>query len=134
MSDDAMIRRANLKRLMKARGWNYATLAELTGKGYSYWPELLKNEKKSFGEKVARSIEQALELPRLWLDDAAEIPPLPEAGAMLKQVHRVTGWPFEKIDEAKVQSLSRDDLMRLEGMLITLASSIGLDVANELAA
>ena len=64
MSDDALIRRENLKRLGKTPG----DLAAAVGGRYSYWRDLLEDPKKSFGEKIARKIEEKLDLPRLWLD------------------------------------------------------------------
>lgn len=65
MADDAMIRRANLIRLGK-------TPAELTisaGSTPAYWSNLMRDANKSFGEKAARRIEDALLLPRGWLDE-----------------------------------------------------------------
>lgn len=70
MSDEAAIRRANLKALCKQRGWSIKALAErLTWARYSYWRDLLENSSKSFGEKVARRIEETLDLGRGWLDE-----------------------------------------------------------------
>jgi hypothetical protein len=70
MNDDASIRRANLQRLVKARGWGAKQLHEAVDPdgAYSLWPQLLTNPKKSFGEKLARRIEERLSLPRGWLD------------------------------------------------------------------
>ena len=49
------------------------------GSRYSFWNDLLKGN-KSFGEKLARRIEEGLELPRGWLDEAgAEVPPIKPA-------------------------------------------------------
>ncbi len=78
MSDEAAIRRVNLNRLCKARSWKPADLHSAMGEDggtYSYWPNLLSNSKKSFGEKTARKIEDALSLPRGWLDRDDEVPP-----------------------------------------------------------
>jgi len=70
MSDEAAIRRTNLKALCKQRGWSIKDLAEhLTWARYSYWRDLLENPAKSFGEKVARRIEETLDLGRGWLDE-----------------------------------------------------------------
>lgn len=66
MSDDAAIRRANLRRISTDAN----VLRDRAGRGgYSYWAALL-NGSKSFGEKAARSIEADLQLPRGWLDQA----------------------------------------------------------------
>lgn len=64
MAEDAMIRKQNLKLLGKKPG----ELSALLGKSYSYWRDLMENPEKSFGEKVARDIEDRYPLPRLWLD------------------------------------------------------------------
>ena len=64
MSDDASIRRANLRSLRL----DPPALVARAGKSNSYWRDLLTLESKSFGEKAARSIEASLELPRGWLD------------------------------------------------------------------
>jgi hypothetical protein len=79
MSDEAAIRRKNLARLCKVRGWGPKELHEAMGEDggvYSFWPNLLNNPKKSFGEKVARRIEDSLNLPRGWLDTDDDVPPL----------------------------------------------------------
>jgi hypothetical protein len=84
MSEDAAIRRANLRKLRL----DPAALVQRAGKTYSYWRDLLTSDSKSFGEKAARSIEEQLELPKGWLDrvDADSVasspappPALPEA-------------------------------------------------------
>ena len=79
MSDDAAIRRANLRSLKL----DPAALMLKAGRRYSYWRDLLTQDSKSFGEKIARSIEAALDLPRGWLDQphaAGERPPMAIAG------------------------------------------------------
>lgn len=69
MSEDAAIRRANLTLLCAQRHWTTADLhAELGWGRYSYWHDLISDPRKSFGEKVARHIEEKLELGRNWLD------------------------------------------------------------------
>lgn len=65
MSDDAQIRRENLKSL----GLGPGSLVEKLGKTPGYWSSLMKPP-KSFGEKTARSIEDGLCLPRGWLDQS----------------------------------------------------------------
>lgn len=69
MSEDALIRLRNLKSLkLSAR-----ELSERIGGRYTYWRDLLEGD-KSFGEKAARKIEAALDLPRGWLDGDGEPP------------------------------------------------------------
>lgn len=38
------------------------------------------------------------------------------------------GWPFAGIDAARVMGLAPDDLLRLEGVLISAAAQLGLDI------
>jgi len=83
MSDLKSIRIANLGRLCKARGWGPSELAAHAGRRRSsYWSDLLRGA-NSFGEKVARSIEEELQLPRGWLDDGDDIPKMPPTGVVL---------------------------------------------------
>lgn len=63
MSEDAQIRRANLASLQLGPSGLVAKL----GRSYSFWRDILETQ-KSFGEKLARSIEDGLSLPRGWLD------------------------------------------------------------------
>lgn len=63
MSEDALIRRTNLKAL----GLSPRQLADKVGNTYQYWRDLLETD-KSFGEKTARNIESKLGLPRGLLD------------------------------------------------------------------
>lgn len=67
MSDDALIRRQNLRTL----GLGPTELVKQVGSSYSYWRDLLEGN-KSFGEKAARRIEDALGLPRGVLDSASQ--------------------------------------------------------------
>jgi hypothetical protein len=70
MNDEAGIRRANLQALCKRRDWGPAELHTAMDYGtYSYWHDLLELTTKSFGEKVARRIEEKLELGRGYLDE-----------------------------------------------------------------
>lgn len=63
MSEDAQTRRDNLASLQLGP----KALTEKLGRTYSFWRDLTKSD-KSFGEKLARSIEEGLDLPRGWLD------------------------------------------------------------------
>jgi hypothetical protein len=66
------IRRENLARqalpVENGRGQLIARLIERCGRTYSYWRDLLSDPKKSFGEKIAREIEDKLPLPPGSLD------------------------------------------------------------------
>jgi hypothetical protein len=70
MAEDALIRRENFRRLMAERGWEVRGLADSLGWGrYSFWRDLISDDQaKSFGEKLARKIEDKAGLPRGWLD------------------------------------------------------------------
>lgn len=76
MSDDALIRRENLKALGKSA----TELAALMGKTPQYWRDLMQTE-KSFGEKAARGIEEKLGLARGQLDQAGAVFRVKEPGA-----------------------------------------------------
>lgn len=67
MSEDALIRRANLKAL----GLSPRELANRVGNSYQYWRDLMETD-KSFGEKTARNIEEKLGLERGRLDLVVE--------------------------------------------------------------
>ena len=79
MSEDALIRLANLKALGLAPG----DLVAKVGNSYPYWRDLLAGN-KSFGEKAARNIEAKLKLARGSLDvpgsTVHHLAKLPEAG------------------------------------------------------
>ncbi len=83
MAEDAMIRRENLIRL----GRTARELEALLGRRYSYWRDLMQDPNKSFGERVARDIEEHYPLPRGWLDtphDDRE--PVPQPGQAISAV------------------------------------------------
>lgn len=77
MNDDALIRLANLKAL----NLTPKDLSDRVGGRVSYWADMLRGQ-KSFGEKVARKIEEQLGIPRMSLDtsDADEPIPTPAIG------------------------------------------------------
>lgn len=70
MNDLAAIRRANLQALCRRRSWGPKELHVAMAHGrYSYWRDLLESPAKSFGEKIARLIEDRLTLGRGYLDE-----------------------------------------------------------------
>jgi hypothetical protein len=69
MADDARIRTENLRALWDARGFTVTSAPKVLGRSASFWSDLRKGN-KSFGEKLARDIEERLQLPRGWLDQA----------------------------------------------------------------
>lgn len=63
MSDDRLIRLHNLRSL----NMGPTELSRRFGRSVSYWSDML-NDRKSFGEDVARDIEEKACLPRHWMD------------------------------------------------------------------
>ena len=114
MNDEAAIRRSNLQRLCKARQWGPTELHQHAGRSYSFWPSLLKGP-KSFGEKLARSIEDQLDLPRGWLDreDAVPLPIARESGGGLI----VTRWLFSLDLYKACDELEADERGHLENVM-----------------
>lgn len=68
MADDALIRLENLRQLRLSA----SELSARVGGRYTYWRDLLGG-KKSFGEKIARKIEDKLGLPRGSLDEDSDV-------------------------------------------------------------
>jgi hypothetical protein len=99
MSEDALIRRANLKAL----GYTPTDLVARIGKSYQYWRDLMNTE-KSFGEKTARNIEDKLGLQRGQLDLI-----------VLDEAHQLT-----KLIEVK--PLSMENLKEAAGQLIAFTA------------
>lgn len=64
-----MVRLENLSRIVKERGLTAHDLVRDVGGRYTYWRDLLAGE-KSFGEKIARKLEDRLNLARYSLDGA----------------------------------------------------------------
>jgi hypothetical protein len=67
MADEAPIRLENFKRLYPADSWSGADLCQKFGRTPSFWSDL-RAGRKSFGEKLARSLEDADELVAGSLD------------------------------------------------------------------
>ena len=64
VSDNALVRRENLKAMQLSA----AELSARVGGAKSYWHGMLAGD-RPFGEKIARKIEEKLELERGWLDE-----------------------------------------------------------------
>ena len=80
MADDAEIRRANFKRLWPEKFSPSQAAAALWGTPQQ-WSDVYYG-RKSFGEKLARSIEEKMQLVRLSLDD----PEGPKSSALSHEV------------------------------------------------
>jgi hypothetical protein len=86
VSEEKLIRLDNFKRVVAERHYSIKDLTDRLGSGYSFWYDLL-NGRKHFGEKLARRIEDGLQLPRLWLDHVnAPVPPEVAAGSSAAQL------------------------------------------------
>lgn len=67
MSEDSLIRRTNLRNYCAAKKWGPAALGRAIRRSTQQCSDLLAG-RASFGETIARHIENLLELPRNWLD------------------------------------------------------------------
>lgn len=131
MNEDSALRRENLRRLCKARGWGATELARLFTGRYTYWRDLLTNHTKPFGEKKARALEQEAELPRLWFDQALpEVPPpTAKAPAYLGEKSPpdyIRMWPFATDIFDALQGMSPEERRMIER---TLRALTGLPMA-----
>ena len=120
MADDAGIRRTNLQRLLRQRGWTAADLSDRYHGRYTYWRDLLKDPNKSFGEKVARRLEEEADLPRLWLDTPEadlEILNHPHKAGEPPPAMEPARWPFSRDLWLAVSKLDEDQLLHAERVL-----------------
>jgi hypothetical protein len=73
-------RRRRLTEIVRTRfGGVESALAERVGRQPTYIHDLLHSDRKSFGEKIARMLEDELALPRGHLDQPDGVAPLPAA-------------------------------------------------------
>ena len=130
MSDDALIRRENLRAL----NISATDLVKSVGSSYQYWRDLMAGN-KSFGEKAARRIEEGVGLPRGSLD-VPGIKPLEK----LPEVPPPVAEPIEPAPPpsgAAPNYLSLDRLFQLlpndplvRAVVFQRASAVILDVIN----
>ena len=136
MSDDALIRRENLQRLVKARGWTVADLARRLSARYTYCRDLLRDSSKSFGEKAARRLEEQLDLPRSWLDRADPVPAapdsdLPDPSFVANEPPARYGpetWPLSAELLVRLGTLNREELGKVESVVRAL---LGMKSASD---
>ena len=76
MIDLATIRRENLKKIRERRFPTNSELARAIGRSPSQVNDMLSGT-KSFGSKIARSIEETLKLPAGYLDEPHELESIP---------------------------------------------------------
>lgn len=141
MSDDAAIRRENLKAILQKRGWSISDLPEKMDWGrYSYWRDLLETAAKSFGEKVARRIEERLALPRGALDE----PGYGRSGRYPPAAEHVAEWTgrderfraaaaffaevFPRVSLDRLSALDPELLTQLEDGLLFTARMLHIDI------
>lgn len=67
VAEDSQIRLTNLRLLLASRGLSVAGASRQFGRSVSFWSDML-NGRKSFGERLARRIEEQAQLPRGALD------------------------------------------------------------------
>lgn len=134
MNEDSLLRRENLHRLCKARGWGASDLARLFTSRYTYWRDLLTDTRKPFGEKKARALEQEAGLPRLWFDMAEPDIPAPTIAApasysLHERPHGYNSdWPFAPEILAALRQMNREELRMIER---TLRALCGLPMAPD---
>lgn len=94
MSADAGIRLERLRSLFSRP----IEMREKTGRSASFCSDLL-NGRKSFGEKLARDLEEQLELPRGWFDlsgDGSDKPAQDEEAELLAAFRALAGDPVAR--------------------------------------
>lgn len=145
MSDDAAIRRENFKAIVAKRGWPIADLCGETGKmgwgRYSYWRDLLENPTKSFGEKIARRIEERLTLPRGSLDEPgygrsgrypkpAEriVAPAPTDDERFRAAAEFFAKLFPRVSFGRLSGLDPELVAKFEDGLIFTADMLHVDI------
>jgi hypothetical protein len=123
MNDDALIRLSNLKALSLTP----KHLSDRVGGRVSYWADMLRGE-KSFGEKVARKIEEQLGLPRMSLDtsDADEPIPTPQP---TRQENEQIAQALGVLTKA-LQKADKNTRIALEPLLASMANEPE-DAANK---
>jgi len=77
----------------------------------SYWSDVLRLRKPSFGARAARDAEDAFGIPPLHLDGA--------------------GWPFEEVDQARFDRLSQRQKGRIEQALMDALDRIEAETSQK---
>lgn len=133
MSEDAALRRANLAQVCKQRGWTAADLPDVMQWGrYTYWRDLLTDPRKSFGERVARRIEEHLKLGRGYLDDDHGSPTRSKATDTLPgTAPSAARGPFSPALMARLARCEPHELHTLETSLRALLGMPALGAAPE---
>lgn len=99
MAEDALIRLENLRGMKLSA----KELESAVGGRYTYWRDLLAGN-KSFGEKIARKIEEKLGLARGSLDTD-------------QKNRKKSSWPFPGIERARFDGLTHDQKIEIQGLV-----------------
>lgn len=90
-------------------------LAAATGKKVTYWSDVLRMRKESFGASSARVTEDALEMPRLHLDGGVSEPPPGRGVALDVSQHGGIIFPTTTVAWGDVLAdLPKEFLLRIE--------------------
>lgn len=128
---ETRLRKEALKRACQVRNIDATGLAQLMGFHYSYAAALLNvDSDKSFGEKIARRIEEELELPYKFLDEApsARVVVAMDAAKPYGR-RRPPTWLFSKELFEALQGHDHASLLRMENMLRALVELPPLEAA-----
>ena len=87
MADDAAIRLKNFRALWASK-WSPTDAARQLGRRVSFWSDLYRGE-KSFGEKLAREIEERMGLVRLSLDDPEGARAMPLSSDVMSRLEQM---------------------------------------------
>lgn len=116
--------------------WTLEQLSELSGVEVGTISALEKRDSKrsEFGGRIAKAFGMTLDE---LLDESRDHMDANRRHLLLTarepEVNYAVGprWPFDNIDARKIQSLPRDDLLRLEGALLSVAASLGVDIRKQ---
>lgn len=114
MSEDALIRLDNLLRYARKKGWRDKALAEKIGRSPQQLSDM-KNNRRGFGEDLARDIEQRLGLPRYWLDTAHDPDP-EDGGAQMEAIVEQVQQEIQDADRTKFGPLSMHLATTIQGI------------------
>lgn len=145
-------RRENLELLIHEAGTLEAVARDVSSPQYlssvrNSTPDPSTGRPREMGSKMARKLEDAFGKPRGWMDVEH---PAPGTGSPV-DYREVSGpsasvvplgespspayaWPFEELDLALVNGLSRADLLRLEGAWLLTAAQLGFSLGKRRAA
>lgn len=119
MNDSSLIRRENLRSL----GLQPKQLAETLGASRQHWSNVLRG-KSSFGEVLARSIEEGLGMPRGALDD----PGLPERiqkDGLSLLANVATGTEDASLSDERIPTAMAYSPANLSSTILLLGSLLG---------